>query len=1072
MAQVAPPELEQTDEGCPEQQITEYLERHGYYGRIDPELMLQRSREIKEMLDRERFQAKSIGGDTWMSIGPTNGAGRATAVAPHPSIKGTAIIGAAGGGAWKTTDGGQSWRALTDDIPNLSVGAVSYAPSNPSVVYLGTGEGGYAGDFIPGIGLLASSDGGDTWKLPDSVIATEFYRLSVNPADPNDVLAGTNAGMLHSKNGQAGPWESVIATSVVNGAAAYGDVTDIVRDPTDAKTIYATTWDRRAWCISKHCPFEFFYSTPTVMKSVDGGDTWTAVGPGLPASTPTMRVNRLSIAIAPSSPSTLYVATSTLDSATGQERSHVYKSVDAGATWTETALATAKESNLTTYLGTQAWYDNIIVVSPSDPNIVTVGGVTYARTTDGGITWTRGMANAHVDAHEFRYDNFGTLWLACDGGIWSSADDGASATAHNTGLVTRQFYAMANDPANRNRIYGGQQDNGTIMRGDLGGSDWSPFTGGDGFACTVNPAAPSIAFSTAQGGIVLRTVTAGTLNRTVLRLPPYEPFETLPFYSIVVTDPQHPSTVYTVSSRVWQSKTGGDGWIPLSLQISNGTQVPSNASIRTLAIAPGDSNVMMFALASPQRRVFRTTDGGAQWVETTVGLPTGRTILHLEIDPRDTQHVFATISGTIGASMYMTTDGGTTWQERATGLPPFSAQTVRFDPTDSQTLYAGTDVGVYRTTDGGATWSRFGSGMPAVSVYDVEPLRDGTILRAATHGRGVWELAIPSPPNTPPHALITEPSSHQMVIARGATVSFTGSISDPDGDATSSSWTFSDTWTSVAAADGVTVKHTFDRAGRYVAGLSATDARGGIGASTVEVDVVAADDACSAAVAMPSDTFPLSVTVDTDLASKEATDPHTLATCYPFNPASSTWLTFTAPETGQYSFSLFGSEVSAILVGYTGSCGGLLQNAICMARADNEADALSSTQTVTLSAGEPIHLLVANYYSNDFGPVTVTIAKSAPSIVVTRIAPATGEAGTAIVINGSGFQSGATVTVGGVAATNVAWISQKLLTATVGVRGGGDADVVVKNPDGTMATLEAGFTFTNTSGPRRRVVKP
>src|SRR5438128_723959 len=164
-----PPVVEDTDEGCPEARVVEYLERHGDFGKIDPEIMLELTRQVKASREAERFAPNAISGTVWQSIGPTNGAGRATALALHPSLSGTAIIGAAGGGAWKTTDNGQTWHVLTDDIPNLSVGAIAYAPSNPNIVYLGTGEGGYAGDFIPGIGLLVSSDSGETWTLPASV---------------------------------------------------------------------------------------------------------------------------------------------------------------------------------------------------------------------------------------------------------------------------------------------------------------------------------------------------------------------------------------------------------------------------------------------------------------------------------------------------------------------------------------------------------------------------------------------------------------------------------------------------------------------------------------------------------------------------------------------------------------------------------------------------------------------------------------------------------------------------------------------------------------------------------------
>jgi photosystem II stability/assembly factor-like uncharacterized protein len=1072
------PVLHDSDEGCPEARVIEYLERHGDYGRIDPEVMLELTRQVKASREAARFAPSAIGGSVWRSIGPTNGAGRATALALHPSISGTAIIGAAGGGAWKTTDGGQNWRVLTDDIPNLSVGAIAYAPSDPNIVYLGTGEGGYAGDFIPGIGLLVSHDDGETWALPSSVVATQFYKLLVNPANSLDVLAATNIGLLRSKNGQNGPWKEVIRSLVGVSDPGYGDVTDLVRDPSDASSIYATTWDRRFWCAKQKCSPDQTFQSPTVMKSTDSGDTWTQAATGLPVSTSTMRVNRMAIAIASSSPQTLYVSTSILDSGTGQELSHIYKTTDGGASWSETDLFKSTSSTVLTYLGTQAWYDNAIIISPTDPNVVVAGGVVYVRTMDGGTTWSRVMTNVHVDAHEFRFDSAGTMWIANDGGIYVSPNAGGGATDRNAGLVTRQFYDIANDPANRNRVYGGQQDNGTIVRGDAGGTSWSLFTGGDGFACAVHSGAPAIAYSTIQFGLVLRTVTAGTINRVLGRTPPYEGSDTTPFYSIVMVDPRDPSTIYTVSSRVWKSKSGGDGWVPLSINLNDGNQMPSDASIRTMAISMSDPNVLMIALASPRRRIYRTANGGTSWFDVTSNLPSGRTILHLEIDPLDSQRVFAALAGTSGPSVWFTLNGGNTWEARSSGLPSFSAQTVRFDPTDSATVYAGTDVGVYRSTDRGLSWQRFGTGMPAVSVYDLEPLNDGTILRAATHGRGVWELIIGEPPNVSPAVVISSPTPSQVTIAKGTTLSFTGTISDLDLDPFVATWTFPDTWTSVKAISGETVKHRFDRSGRFPVGLSATDARAGIGATTVEVDVLDPADSCCAPVEIAAaGPFPYSVTINTDLATKEGADPRSpLSACYPFNPPSSTWVSFTPATSGDYQFSLCGSAVSAVLVGYTGdSCGTLTANGLCIARQSTSSDCASSssTQTVTLTAGETVRLFVTNYFSNDWGDVTVTVTQNSTlAPIVSSVAPAVAASGAPVVVNGRGFQPGATVTIGGVSANNVVVISPKVITANVGPRSGGAGDVVVRNPDGTTSTLAGGFTYvTIESGPKRRAVR-
>ena len=292
-----------------------YLERHGERGRIDPELRLKavareyaRHRAEKLAL---RPSAEGPKDGTWVSLGPTNGAGRMTSIRPHPTIAGTYYAGAAGGGVWKTTDGGTTWTPLTDGIHDLSVGALAIARSSPNVIYVGSGEGGYAFDFVPGIGLLTSTDGGETWSFPSSVVATTFYRISVHPTNPLDLVVGTNQGGLRTTDGGA-TWTSVIPKDI------YGDVTEVVRHPTNPDVLYAATW-----CVA-NCSTR----VARVLKSTDGGSSWSDKSAGLPGAdpppTPAFRFNeRLSLAISASNPSVLYAATA-ITSDVETTRSHVY----------------------------------------------------------------------------------------------------------------------------------------------------------------------------------------------------------------------------------------------------------------------------------------------------------------------------------------------------------------------------------------------------------------------------------------------------------------------------------------------------------------------------------------------------------------------------------------------------------------------------------------------------------------------------------------------------------------------------------------------------------------------------
>jgi photosystem II stability/assembly factor-like uncharacterized protein len=1076
-----PPEFPVGENGCAGARVLEYLERHGDFGQIDPEALLYVTRlehQARVEEKRQGLSGEAIGGNVWTSLGPTNGAGRAIAVAFHPSASATAIIGTAGGGAWRTANEGLSWIPLTETIPNLSVGAVTYAPSNAARVYLGTGEGGYAGDFIPGIGLLTSNDGGDSWTLPESVLASMFYRIDVHPTNPNELIVATNRGALRSTNGANGPWTTVIP-SLPGAAIGYGDVTDIVRDPSNPAVLYATTWDRSRWCAKNLCgPTTNNFSSPTILKSTDGGLTWAPAAAGFPVSTEQTRVERISIAIAPTSPATLYALTALFDATTGETLSHVYKTTNGGGNWTDTGLFSDDDPRIFGLLGTQGWYDTTIVVSPTDPNVVIAGGTYYARTFDGGTTWSFPFVGAvpHVDVHDLRYHPLTrTLWIANDGGIWTSTDNATTASSRNAGLVTRQYYAMAMDPVNRNRILGGTQDNGTNLRTDAGGTEWSSFSGGDGFECFLNPDAPGVAFSTFQYAEVLRTKNAGSgVPLTSPSGPVFDAGEKKPFHSSLKADPNNASTLYLGSTRVWKSTSGGESWFPLSTNtIAEGVWVDD--VVRCLAIASTSPSTIMVGKGT---RVFRTIDGGATWSAMTTGngLP-GRLVTNLEISPADRDIAYLTAAGTGGPSVYYTTNGGISWSPRATGLPSFSAQVIRFDPTDASTLYVGTDVGVYRSTDAGATWSRFGTGMPAVSVYDLQILPDGSLFRAATHGRGIWQLTVTGVTNTSPVVHVTAPAT-AVTVARGSVLTFNGTASDANGDPLTLKWTFPDDWSSKVGVTSAT--HTFDRTGSWPVTLTATDAHGAVGGAEVMVTVTESSDNCATPLVVPAaGPFPWSVTLNSEVGSTQTTDPAigNGRSCYGFGLRRTMWLSFTPEVSGTYVFSLCTSRVAGFMTAYTGSaCGPYAAEAMCFTNTNLSGDCgRDPMATLILTAGKEYRFLVGSYYSNSFGPITVTIQQgSEVSAAVRSVSPASGPVagGTKVIVTGSGFTEGAKVRFGGIAATAVTVINPSLISATVPAHAAGSVDVSV-GTEGTIATSSKAFTYAEPPPPpaKRRAAR-
>jgi photosystem II stability/assembly factor-like uncharacterized protein len=863
-----------------------------------------------------------------------------------------------------------------------------------------------------------------------------------------------------------------------------------MRDPSNAQILYAATWDG-ANCSKAGCPGALTINPPTVMKSTDGGKSWSSAAKGLPVSLGgTSRVSRISLALAASSPQTLYASLSTIDVAgNAGELCHVYKTTDGAANWSETNLSSTDV--VKTFMAPQAGYDNTIVVSPTDPNVVIAGGVRYVKSTDGGQTWAPPAFNGttvHSDAHDMRYDAANTLFIANDGGMWSSNDDAAHAAARNTGLVTRQFYFVANDPVNLNRIYGGLQDNGTIRRPDIGGTDWESLIGGDGIDCIVNPAVPGMMFGSIQNEVVFRTVTAGAARPAFRVITPIFAGELVPFRTLIVGDPSNPAVYYTPSYRLWKTSDAGDTWAPLPIATTDGSGWVFDRTIAAVAVARNHPEILMVSF-SGSSIVYRSTNGGASWTRAVAGLP-NRGITKLTIDPRDPNRVWATFAGITGPPVYSSVNGGASWSQSANGLPLFSAQSLLVDPTDSNTLYCGTDVGVYRSTDSGANWSRFGVGMPAVSIDDLKVLDDGSALRAATHGRGMWELTINGATNHQPAAAISAPATAPRITV-GTTLTFTGTISDPDqGDVVTGSWTFPDTWANVPAPNGGSVTHTFNRAGRFPVTLRAVDSSGALGAASVDVFVVDAGDSCASPIVIPpAGPFPWTTTVNTESASKQSTDPATFAPCFIFGTQPTIWLSFTPATTGTYQFSFCGTRASAVLVGYTGaSCGPYTTTGFCLSNPPNTTQntddpstdcATGNKTTVTLTGGTTVRFMLSNFFSADFGQTTLTVTQgNSLSPLVTAISPSVGSTtgGAVVILTGSGFTTGLSVQIGGIDATNVNVLSANLAIATTPPGASGVANVVAKSSTGTSALLVNAFVYETPpapppSTPKKRAVR-
>ncbi len=915
-----------------------YVATYGRDGAFDPERRLADVREAyleyrRDLTARKRRPAaEPLDVGAFRFLGPANGAGRMPAVELHPSSPDIVYGGAAGGGCWKSTDRGLTWRSLTDGLSDLSVGAVALAPSDPSIVYLGTGEGGYGGGFIPGIGILRSSDGGETWQLPDSVLAPLVYRLSVDPRDPRTVLAFVNGGAYRSTDG-ARTWART-------SAASWGDGTDVARDAGNPDVLHATFW------VSGQ--------TSRYAKSTDAGRTWIEKTAGLPGNPK----SRTSVAIS-SNGATVYLM---IASAADNSLLGVYRSTNAGESFANVPLldSSGKMPNI---LSLQGWYDNCLAVDADDERVLILGGggAGHFRTTNGGSTVAQtGVTDGvHVDAHQLvskRYGSLKVTWTANDGGLWLSTDGGVRWSDRNAGLATRQYYSVALDPTRPDVMLAGSQDNGTDRKGD-GTTTFTRVIGGDGFEAAVNPDRPTVVYGSSQFTTLFRSKQDGRAGTFSYIAQPVagqaysgsSGDAPKPFTTWLTLDPTDPRVVYTGTWRVWRSEDSGDTWAPL------GSDVFSSATAtQALSISRARPDRLLVAQSNG---VYLSDDRGETFRK--LGVSAAGSIRNVEIDPRnaDVMYVCSTASATSSTrgSLYRSTDGGESWSRRDAGLPNFGIETVRVDPADSRTLYAGTLVGLFRSTNQGETWARFGDGLPAAAVHEVRLPPDGSRIVVATHGRGIWSAAARAA-NQPPAVRIDTPSASEVSVPLGGSLSLTGSAIDPENEVVSLRWDLGDGRTVQGAATGPV---SFRRPGIYSISLVGEDARGGRGAAILTVTVAPPNDRCD-------DATPLSLipgapvvvrTANGGAADLDAADP---VTCSDPAISSSIWFRFTAPAAGTLDLDTLASSGDTVLALYEGTCGSL-RPVGCNDDGPDVSGGGSKLETAALTAGKEYRVLVASW---------------------------------------------------------------------------------------------------------------
>ncbi|MBK9098953.1 MAG: hypothetical protein IPM14_12690 [bacterium] len=581
----------------------------------------------------------------WVSLGPTPGyyfsygniSSRVVTGAYNPANPSTIYIGPANGGVWKSTDNGTNWVPLTDNQPSMSMGAIAIDPTNPNIIYAGTGEATYSGASYYGRGLLKSTDAGANWQhittgLPSS---SYFSRIKIRPNHPTEILAALgNSGLYRSTNsGQS--WSVLLS----------GRCDDVV---------FTFTGDT-AFAVGSGIGFR---------RSLDGGQSFSTFGTGLGTGT------RTHFDLCLAQPAFMYAAVH------GSNTVTVYKSTNSGANWSQLSTSSSFQSQ-----GGQAWYDLYCRVNPVNPNIVFIGTIDIWRSTDGttftNITNGYQGGYVHVDQHFlFFHPNDPNTIMSCnDGGIWLSTNSGNSFTNLNQTLTLTQFYRIAASPFSPSRILGGTQDNGTQQT--YSALNWAAAYGGDGGEVCFNPFNANFILGETQNGGIFRTINGGTSWSSATS--GISTSENVAWVAPIIAHPTIDGTFYVARQRVYRSTNNGGSWTAIS------ANVYGTSAVREMAISKSNPLIMY---ATSGASILLSTDGGATFTNKTSGLP-ARTITSVNIHPTDENIALITFSGFSTNKVYKTTNMGTSWVSVHGNLPdsPVNDGFIYTHDTESKHLF-------------------------------------------------------------------------------------------------------------------------------------------------------------------------------------------------------------------------------------------------------------------------------------------------------------------------------------------------------------------------------------------------
>jgi photosystem II stability/assembly factor-like uncharacterized protein len=709
-----------------------------------------------------RYDAGTVSGLPARNIGSAQMSGRIAAVtAVNDGGRLTVFVGSASGGVWKSVNGGTTFKPVFDQPDVQSIGAVAVDPSNPKVVWVGTGEGWLRNSVSIGDGVYKSTDGGENWANVGLKDSEHIAKIVIDPKDGNTVYACAT-GHLWDDNAERGVYKTTDGgkswRKILAGANGSTGCAMLAMSGPDPKTIYASLWDfrRQAWTFRSGGPGSGLF------KSTDGGEHWTEFTAANAKGFPEKPYGRIALTVAASNPQVVYAMIES-------KKSALFRSDDGGQNWTRL--------DASQYMVWRPFYFANLIVDPKDENKIFKVDLVLLLSVNGGRSFSPVSNAAHGDFHDVWIDpdNPNIIFAGDDGGLWRS-QDGGTRWEHLVNLPVSQFYHVAVDMADPYHVYGGLQDNSSWVGdssypGGVSNSRWENMYGGDGFWTWEDPSDSAYIYAEAQGGEI------GRINRythEVRSIKPYPQYgeKKLRFNwnTPIQMSPNEKGTVYIGAQFLFRSRDHGQSWERISPDLttndpekqkqeeSGGVTIDNSAAEMNntvYSISESPKNGQLIWVGTDDGNIQVSRDGGKNWTNVTgniQGVGQAPWVSWVEAGRYAENTAYATFDrhmyGDMKPYLYKTTDFGRTW----TQLPAQQAgvrghaHVIKEDPVDPNLLFLGTEFGLWISIDGGQHWAQYkGSGFPAVAVRDlvVHPRTSDLIL--GTHGRGLWIIDDISP---------------------------------------------------------------------------------------------------------------------------------------------------------------------------------------------------------------------------------------------------------------------------------------------------------------------------------------